>query len=57
VPQVPLNQQARVDSNVKPCTWTWNSLEDEDKAMYRKILAKWSPPEAPSAMPLQTFEG
>ena len=54
---MPLNQQARVDSNVKPCTWTWNSLEDEDKAMYRKILAKWSPPEAPSAMPLQTFEG
>ena len=55
--QVPLNQQARVDCNVKPCTWSWNSLEDEDKAQYRKILAKWSPPKVTGAMPLQTFEG
>ena len=50
---MPLNQQARVDCNVKPCTWSWNSLEDEDKGQYRKILAKWTPPEVPVAEVLQ----
>ena len=55
--QVALNQQERVDCNCAPCTWSWNSLEDEDKAAYRKILSKWQPSPDDAAMPMQTFEG
>ena len=52
-----LSQQERVDCNCAPCTWSWNSLEDEDKAAYRKILSKWQPSPDDAAMPMQTFEG